>query len=336
MKAVYFEPDQKVVLREVPDPKISTPDDVLIKIRTAGLCGSDLHFLRECTTSQFIQGHEGAGEVLEVGSNVENFKTGDRVSLYHKTGCGDCGYCRKGNISMCSQSKGQAWHRDGVDAEYYVGHKRYLFKLPDQLSFYDGSMIACGAGTAYSAVSKLGLSANDTMAIFGLGPLGLACVKIAKAFGAQVVGIEVNPARIEMAEQIGIDYTFNGAEVDVISALKEIEPFGVRHVIDVSGNRNARAKAVELVAPDGKVGFVGMRDNHNTIFDIDNMIRKQITIFGSYVYSLNMWENMRDFFLRNHISFDDLVTHTYSLDEAEKAFSEFQAGMAGKAFFVMD
>jgi len=335
MKAVFFKGKHQIEVCEVPDPKITAPDEVLVRIQAAGICGSDLHFLREATTSEFIQGHEGAGVVVEVGSNVRNLKPGDRVSLYHKTGCGDCVYCRKGIISNCPEIKGQAWHRDGVDAEYYVGDKKYMFKLPDALSFYDGSMIACGAGTAYSAVSKMALSANDTLVIFGLGPLGLACIKVAKAFGARVIGVEVNPGRIEMAKKIGIDHAVNGGKEDVIQTVAEIEPFGVGHVIDVSGNQHARAKAVELVSPDGKVAFVGMRNHLNTIFDIDNMIRKQVTIFGSYVYPLNMWDDMRAFFVRNRVSFDDLVTHTYRLDEADRAFKEFEAGMAGKAFFVM-
>jgi threonine dehydrogenase-like Zn-dependent dehydrogenase len=335
MKAVYFPGKNEIVVRDVPEPEIKEPDEVLVKIKTAGLCGSDLHFLKEGRISEYIQGHEGAGVVVGTGANVKEFKAGDRVSLYHKTGCGDCAYCRQGFISMCAQGKGQAWHRDGVDAEYYVVDKKYVLKLPDELSFYDGSMIACGAGTAFSAISKLGLSRSESVVIFGLGPLGLACTKVAKGYGARVIGVEINPVRREMARQIGIDDVIDGSKEDVISRVKELEPFGVRCVVDVSGNRLARAKAVELVAPNGKVAFVGMRDQLNTIFDIDNMIRKQVTILGSYVYPLTMWDSMRDFFLRNKISFDDLVTHTYRLDEAEKAFREFGAGMEGKAIFVV-
>ncbi len=335
MKAVYFNERHKVEVCEVPEPKIETPDDVLVRIKNAGICGSDLHLLREATTRKFIQGHEGAGVIAEVGSNVRELKPGDRVSLYHKMGCGNCAYCRKGFISMCSAGKSQSWHRDGVDAEYYVADKKYMFKLPDEMSFFDGAMVACGAGTGYAAVCKMALSANDTLVIYGLGPLGLACVKIAKAYGARVIGVEVNPARIEMAKKIGIDHAIDGSKADVIQTVAEIEPFGVNHVIDVSGNPNARAQAVDLVAPNGKVAFVGMRNHLNTIFDIDNMIRKQVTIFGSYVFPINLWDDMRDFFLRNYVSFDDLVTHTYRLDEASKAFKEFESGMVGKAFFVM-
>jgi len=336
MKAVYFKGKDKIVVETVSNPQILNPDDVLVQIKTAGICGSDLHFLREATTSEYIQGHEGSGVIVDMGSNVKECGAGDRVSIYHGGGCGNCPYCRKGNISMCAQSRGQAWHRDGVDAEYYVGDKRYMLKLPDELSFYDGSMIACGAGTAYSAISKMGLSTDSVLVLFGLGPLGLACLKIAKGYGARVIGVEINGARIEMAQKIGIDHAINSAKDDVIEQVKTFAPFGVYHVVDTSGNHHARAKAVELVAPDGKVAFVGMRNHLNTIFDIDNMIRKQITIFGSYVYPLTIWDDMRDFFVRNNVRFDDLVTKTYNLDEAKKAFREFEAGLAGKAMFVVD
>jgi propanol-preferring alcohol dehydrogenase len=336
VKAVFFKEDRRVTVCEVPEPKIETPDEVLVKIKAAGLCGSDLHLLREATTGEFIQGHEGAGVVVEVGSNVRALKPGDRVSLYHKTGCGECAYCRTGFISMCRGGKAQAMHRDGVDAEYYVADKKYMLKLPEALSFYDGSMIACGAGTAYSAVSKMALSAAETLVVFGLGPLGLATVKIAKAYGARVIGVDVKPDRLAMAQRVGIDQAIDGSHEDVIETVAVLEPFGVRHVIDVSGNPQARATAVQLVAPNGTVAFVGMRNHLNTIFDIDNMIRKQVTIFGSYVYPLTLWDDMRDFFLRNNVRFDDLVTHTYRLDDAARAFEEFEAGMAGKAFFVME
>ena len=174
------------------------------------------------------------------------------------------------------------------------------------------------------------------MVLFGLGPLGLVCLKIAKGYGARVIGVEINRGRIEMAQKIGIDHAIDSTKEDIIERVTAIAPFGVYHAMDTSGNHHARAKAVELVAPNGKVAFVGMRNHLNTIFDIDNMIRKQVTIFGSYVYPLNIWDKMRDFFIRNNIGFDDLVTKTYNLVEAKKAFIEFEAGMAGKAMFVVD
>jgi propanol-preferring alcohol dehydrogenase len=336
MKAVFFKGKDNVIVLDVQKPRISKPDDVLVKIRSAGLCGSDLHFLREAQTSEYIQGHEGAGVVEEVGTNVRELKPGDRVSIYHKIGCGVCKYCGKGYYNQCPNGKGLAWHSHGVDSEYYLSDKKYLLKLPEELTYFDGSLIACGAGTAFSALKKMDLSGNITLLVFGLGPLGLIAGKIAKAYGTKIVGVEMNKARIEKALSSGFDFVVDSGKDGWREEIKRIEPYGYEGVMDFTGNRNARADAVQIVEPNGKVAFIGMRDNLNTIFDIDNMIRKQITIIGSYVYPITLYEEMKIFFIKHGISFGDLTTRTYSIDEAPKAFMEFQEGLAGKAYFVFD
>jgi threonine dehydrogenase-like Zn-dependent dehydrogenase len=197
-------------------------------------------------------------------------------------------------------------------------------------------MIACGAGTAYSVVSKLRLSGATTLAVFGLGPLGLAAAKVARGFGARVIGIDVNEERIAFARKLDLEAVPGGEDEELLPRLRELEPDGYYHILDTSGNRHARAQAVELAAANGTVAFVGMRDNLNTVFDIDNMIRKQLTLFGSYVYPITLWQEMKSFFVKQRISFDDMVTRRYRLEQAEQAFAEFQAGLAGKAYFVND
>jgi propanol-preferring alcohol dehydrogenase len=336
MKAVYFKGKDNVVVLDVEKPQITRPDDVLVKIKTAGLCGSDLHFLREAQTSDYIQGHEGAGVVEEVGTNVKEVKPGDRVSIYHKIGCGECKYCAKGFYNQCLNSKGLAWHANGVNSEYYLSDKKYLLKLPKELTFYDGSLIACGAGTAFSALKRMELSGDVTMLIFGLGPLGLIAGRIAKAYGVKLIGVEINRERLDKASNSGFDHVLDSGKEGWREELKKIEPYGIGCVMDFSGNQYARADAVQLVEPNGKVAFIGMRNNMNTIFDIDNMIRKQITIIGSYVYPITMYEEMKIFFIKHNITFGDLTTKTYTIDEAPSAYREFQAGLAGKAYFVFD
>jgi threonine dehydrogenase-like Zn-dependent dehydrogenase len=336
MKALFFKGPGNIVVADVEKPRVERPDDVLVKIKVAGLCGSDLHFLREGKTSEYIQGHEAAGVVEQVGSNVAEYEPGDRVSIYHKRGCGTCKFCGKGYYNQCSNKEGKPVRSIGVDAEYYVCEKKYLLKLPDELSFFDGALVACGAGTAYAALKRMDLSGDVTLLIFGLGPLGLIAGRIAKAYGTKIIGVEVNRERLEMAKRTGFDHVIDGNDEGWKDELRKIEPFGIDCVMDFSGSRQARADAVQLVEPNGKVAFVGMRNNLNTIFDIDNMIRKQITIVGSYVYPITLWEEMKAFFVKHGISFDDLTTRTYTIDEAPLAYKEFQEGMAGKSYFVFD
>lgn len=336
MKALFFKGPGNIIVLDVEKPRITQPDDVLVKIKVAGLCGSDLHFLREGKTSDHIQGHEAAGVVEEVGSNVTELQPGDRVSIYHKRGCGVCKFCAVGSYNQCTNKKGKPAHSIGVDAEYYLCEKRYLLKLPDELSFFDGALVACGAGTAYAAIRAMELSGDTTVLMFGLGPLGLIAGRIAKAYGATTIGVEINKGRLEIARRTGIDHVIDSSNAGWQDKLKEIAPFGIDCVMDFSGSQYARADAVEIVEPNGKVAFVGMRNNLNTIFDIDNMIRKQITIVGSYVYPITLWEEMKNFFVKHRITFDDLTTKTYTIEEAPLAYEEFQAGLAGKAYFVFD
>ena len=201
----------EVTTKPIPEPG---PDDVRIRIRGSAICGSDLHKYRQPQAerdehgySKLTLGHEGAGVVDAVGPGVTYPAVGDRVVIYHLIGCGHCEHCRRGEPGFCRDMQGFNWVRDGVNAEYVVVPARSTLPLPDDFDFEDGALLACNLGTAFGAARKARASGDMTLAVSGLGPVGLYTVMMARAMGASVLGIDVQPSRIEMAEKLGIDAT---------------------------------------------------------------------------------------------------------------------------------
>src|SRR5688572_4604409 len=200
MLALKITAEREITVRELPDP---TPQagEVLLKMRAAGICGSDLHPYRHPTAvhleQDVVPGHEPCGEVVALGPGVTDWRVGDRAVVYFRRTCGECHYCRTGHRNVCANrrsSYGHAADAPGADAEYMVVETACLMRLPDYLSFVDGAILACQAGTAYWPLMRLSVSGRDVLAVSGLGPLGLLAVQVATAMGARVSGSIPHPA----------------------------------------------------------------------------------------------------------------------------------------------
>ena len=196
-------------------------------IHASAICGSDLHKYRQSVVDReaggydkLVLGHEGSGVVDAVGPGVVHPKIGDRVVAYHLIGCGACEHCRAGEPGFCQDLQGFNWVRDGVDAEYVVVPARYALPLPDDFDFEDGALLACNVGTAYGAARKAEASGDMTLAVSGLGPVGLYTVMMARAMGAPVIGVDVQQDRISLAERLGIEATVNAADSDPVVAVR--------------------------------------------------------------------------------------------------------------------
>ena len=193
MTAAYLPGDGTVDFRQVGIPAPGH-GEVLIKIKAATVCGSDIkgiyHTPRERRPENFrnnIAGHEPCGQIAVCGPGMKRFKEGDRVIVYHISGCGICYECRKGYMINCSSPLRAAygWDRDGAMADYMLADEKDLIPLPGSLSFIDGAMIACGFGTVYEGLDNIGVSGKDAVLVTGLGPVGMAALMVAKAMGAR-------------------------------------------------------------------------------------------------------------------------------------------------------
>lgn len=340
MKAIVVLGEGKLEIRHYPDPQ-PAPDEVVIQMKASGMCGTDLHHLhgpRRREDQIFIEGHEPCGVVAEVGSAVRpaEARVGDRVMVHHYDGCRACDYCRSGWTQLCATQKvifgGPTGH--GSHADYMKVPAHTLVKLPDALSFKAGAAISCGTGTAYGALKRLGLTGNQTVAIFGQGAVGLSCTMFAKAFGARVIALDISAARLETALALGADHVVNPLEDDPVSAIREltVNGEGADGSIECSANALARRQSVEALKRCGTACMVGAYGD--MAIQMEQIIQLQKTIVGSLTFSKNMQAECARYIAERGIDLDALFTHEFHLDQAAEAYALFAQGLVGKGAFV--
>ncbi len=333
MKALFFTGNSTLDIRDYPDPKAGA-GEVVVTIKAAGICGSDLQIFSPAESPPFIAGHEGAGIVREVGEGVLDLQVGDRVSLYHHHGCGTCRLCRMGRYMQCTQRCGLHWHTNGCDCDYFLTEAKFCMKLPDELTFQDGAIIGCAGGTAYSAVKKMALSGRNSFLLFGAGPVGLAILMVARVYGVKPIVIDLLEERLEFAKRFGAVEFINASKTDPLEAVMELtQGRGAERIMVASGAHQAQAAAVQCLAANGRIGFVGMGAQQNSI-DMNHFIRRQATAVGSYVFPRFDYPELVEFLVDNNIHYSDMVTRAFTLHEAEEAYRLFAAGSIGKFMFT--
>ncbi|MFO1143025.1 MAG: zinc-binding dehydrogenase [Amaricoccus sp.] len=342
MKAVVFLGEDRIEVRDYDRP---TPglDEVIVRIKASGMCGSDLHHLHGPKRSDdqiVIEGHEPCGVVEEVGSAVapREAKIGDRVMVHHYDGCRTCNYCRTGWTQFCPNARivYGGLEGDGAHADFMKVPAHTLVRLPDELSFKAGAAIACGTGTAYGAIHRIGLRGDETVAVFGQGPVGLSCTLFAKAFGARVIALDVGEERLEMARRFGADVTINPAKEDPVAALRKLssDGDGVDKAIECSSNPTARRQAIEGVRRWGSACMVGVGGPLEV--SSDQVIILSKTVMGSLTFSKNQMADCARFVVERGLDIDALFTHEFRLDQAEEAYALFDQKKIGKGVFVFD
>jgi threonine dehydrogenase-like Zn-dependent dehydrogenase len=286
-----------------------------------------------------IAGHEPCGVVERVGPEVIRVQPGDRVSVHHHQGCGVCPACARGEVVACPQDRVIGVAVPGSFAEYLVAQERNCISLPDSVSFIDGAFMACVGGTAYGAFRRLGAGAHESVAVFGLGPVGLSCVLMGKALGLRVIGVDVLPERVELARKCGAD-AINAADTDVVAAVREFSqipgvPYGsgVDYVIETSGSAPARSHIIPSLRREGKAAIVGVGSSEKVINPSD-IHGKAVTLIGSVVFPLGWSWDLARFLAASGLSFEPAVTHRRSLDDAETALRLADEGRCGKVVFL--
>jgi threonine dehydrogenase-like Zn-dependent dehydrogenase len=342
MKAVYFMGQGRLELRELPDPT-PAPDEVVVRMKASGMCGSDLHHLHgplRTGEQLVIEGHEPCGVVESVGSAVRpsEVTVGERVMVHHYDGCRTCRYCRAGWTQYCPNARKVygGLDGDGAHADYMKVPAHTIIKLPDSLSFKTGAAISCGTGTAFAAIERVDLSADETLVIFGQGPVGLSCTLLAKAFGARVIAVDIEPSRLAMASKFGADHIVNGRDEDAVTAVRALtrQGEGADKSIECSANAAVRKQAVEAVRPWGTACMVGVFGRLD--LDTDELIHRHKTLVGSLTFSKNQQEDCAAFVAERGLDVESLFTDEFRLDDAERAYELFDQRKIGKGVFVFD
>jgi propanol-preferring alcohol dehydrogenase len=208
--------------------------------------------------------------------------------------------------------------------------------MPDFVSFIDGAFVACPGGTAYSSMKKLDVRIGNTVAVFGLGPVGLSGVVLAKAMGGKVIGVDILSERTELATKLGADAVVNAAEEDPVSTIRKFaDGKGAQLAFEASGSAKGRTDIVSCLRRGGKAVFVGAGSSEKVI-NPGQMIGSQLTLMGSFVIPLWMTYEMVGFLDAQKVSFEGVVTHRFSIDDAPEAYRIFDEGKTGKVVFEWD
>ena len=334
-----------VDLREYPVP-VPRHGEVLVQVKSSTICGSDIRAIyREHLGKgpegyqNVIAGHEPCGRIVAVGPGLRRFKEGDRVVVYHISGCGVCYDCRRGYMISCTSPLRAAygWQRDGGMAPYLLAEEKDLVLLPDNLTYTDGAQVACGFGTVFEALEKIGISGADRVLITGLGPVGLATAMLARALGAsKIIGTDVSEFRGELARSLRLlDEVLVGEEATVERVLALTNGFGVERSIDCSGSDAARQLAIRATRPWGKIALVG-EGGTLTSSPSPDLIHGQKTVYGSWVTSIWRMEELVEKLSEWGIHPDKLVTHRFSLERCAEAYSLMAGGKCGKVAVCFD
>ena len=330
MDGVRFLGNRSLEVAAYPDPSAG-PGEVVVRMKTAAICGSDLHGYRAAGVWPAIPGHEPCGVVAETGPGTTRFQEGDRVIIYHIHGCGFCGSCRKGYPMYCKEKQAYGKDRHGSDADFVVAAERDVFPLPDDMTFEEGAFLACNAGTAYQSALELNLTAEDTVVIHGLGPVGQCGIVVAKAMGARVIGVDLEAERRRLAEVVGADEVLDGARMDVVKTVKALTDGDGAHVaFDFTGVPQARQNALDSVRPFGRVGLIGVPWSP----EISYRGHGYIKVTANWIFPSTAYEEIVAFFRRNRLPLDKIVSDRFPLSEAERAFEVYDRHRTvGKVLF---
>ncbi len=343
MTGAFLPGGRRVDLRRVPVPSPGH-GQVLLAIRASTICGSDLRAIyREHlghgpeAYQGVVAGHEPAGEVVAVGPGVASPRIGDRVAVYHISGCGTCADCRMGYQISCTSPARAAygWQRDGGHAEFMVAEARDCILLPDFLTYLDGACCACGFGTAYEALCRIAPSGKDQLLVVGTGPVGMAAGLLAGCLGvSRRVGVDTSAQRLDLARQLGaIDDGVLAGDA-ALQALREASNGGFETTMDCSGSAAGRTLAVRAARRYGRCVLVG-EGGRLELDASPDVIHQQLRIEGSWVTSTWRLQGLVDNLARWQLHPEIVVTGRHPLAQAAEAYREADAGTSGKIGIVL-
>lgn len=337
MKAAVLTGPGKFEIKNVPVPKPGF-QEVLCRIMAVAICGSDPEIIRGGLAGiwppeyPFIAGHEWAGEVAAVGEGVADYKIGDRVAGEAHKGCGYCENCLSGRYTIClnygNSFSGHAHYgfiTQGAYAQYNKYSIKSITKLPDNVSFVEGSMCDT-AGVSLHGLEQTGITKGGTVAVIGPGPIGIMAIKLAKAMGAARVIAIGRGVRLEAAKKYGCDYTVNFEERDPVKAVREItNDIGAEEVIECSGAKGTLKQAVLMARRGGRIALLGVPrgEEAEEAVPFKYIVSNEIAIFGSKA-NPGVSKKVLNMMSCGNVDVKDMVTHTFGLDDFEKALVTFE------------
>jgi propanol-preferring alcohol dehydrogenase len=321
MKAIRMvESGTPLELQHIPIPSAGE-EDMLVRVRAAGICHSDAHYRAgrsSMGTLPITLGHEVSGEVEWVGGKVTNVKAGDRVCLHYNLSCGDCYYCQTGKEQFCTTVRMIGHHIDGGYAEYIAVPARNAIPLPEEISFEEGATLMCASATALHALRRGRVKDGETVAVFGVGGLGLSAIQLAKALGAvEVYAVDIKQNKLELASEYGA-IPVDASRTDAVEEIrKSTQGKGVDVALEMIGLPVTMKQTIEALGVLGRAVIVGLNQAPLEVHPYHTLIRYEAEIIGSNDHLLDELPLLIDMARRKVLDTSHVVSQRIPLD-AEK------------------
>ncbi len=334
MKAITFQGIRSVALSNVPDPKIISESDAIIKVELAAICGSDMHVYHGRETGidpGTIMGHEFTGTVIEIGQAVKNFSVNDRVLSPFTINCGECYFCQIGLTARCVHSHLYGWIENGKGL--HGVHTEYvrvpmadgtLVRLPDDISWEQAALLADIASTGYFGADMANIKETNTCIIIGCGPVGIMAVKTVKYFGAKTIfAIDSIPFRLDFAQRNGA-IPVNSSTENIKEIIREATSgVGADCIIEAVGSSSSMKSSFELLRPGGILASVGVQAFGQLPFSPPDMYDKNIILKTGRCSSRYYSEKLMPLIQNGDLNVTDVITHTFGLAKGVEAYRFF-------------
>jgi propanol-preferring alcohol dehydrogenase len=318
MKAVrLLQPGQRLENQEIEIPKIGAKD-LLVRVKAAGICHSDAHYRAGVSPVQPLPltlGHEVAGIVDAVGADVKDFIPGQRVCLHYMVTCGECEYCYRGSEQFCTSGSMIGKYQDGGYAEYIRIPSRSAFKLPDDIPLEHGAIMMCSSATSFHALKKARFQSGESVAVFGVGGLGMSAVQLAFAYGAaRVYAVDINPEKLKTASSFGA-IPLHAGEVDPVEEIRRhTNGRGVDVALELIGLSETTKQAINSLAVFGRAALAGLTDESITLDPYNELILKEAELIGVSDHLGKEIPKLIELVQRQKLKFDNVISETVPLD----------------------
>ena len=327
MKAMVLTGIRQMEMQDLPMPEIKKDTDVLIKMKVVGVCGSDVHYYSlgkigsQVVQYPFPVGHEGAGEVIEVGTKVTKVKRGDRIAIEPAMPCGECDQCKAGRPHTCRKLRflGCPGQANGCMSEYIVMPEHSCLPISDQMTYTEAAISEPLAIGVYAVNQSIPMK-EATIGILGFGPIGMSVLLPAIAKGAEKIYVtDLIDERLTIAKACGATWIGNPSKEDVVNGITTKEPLLLDVVFECCGKQEAMDQAIEMLKPGGKLMIIGIPEFDHWSFSVDLLRRKEITVQSirrqnhSVEEALSMMEN-------KVVNVGKMPTHRFSFDRTKEAF----------------
>lgn len=343
MTAAFLEGPKRVVLRQVPVPQPG-PGQILVRVRSVGVCGSDVHYYQHgrmgpfAPTEPLVLGHETAGEVVACGSTVRGLEPGDRVALEPGIPCGSCEPCKRGRYNLCPAVyfMGSAPNQHGAFREYLTWDPRMTYRLPDGVSCEEGALLEPLAAASY-AVRLGGVAPGQAVAVFGCGPIGLLIARMAVIAGAaQVLMGDIDASRLQNARAYGATLAVDSRSGDFIREIRAATGGGGADVVfEAAGAPESHQRSLEAAARGGTVVFVGWLAQGDVSLDLHTIGARELTVHGMFRYR-NVYPEAIRLVAARRVDLGGLVTARYPLARIVDALEESLARRPGTLKIMID